>query len=435
MGAAARVWSAAAHPRGPNGRFIKGGGGDNSNSTSRPSLADAVRGTAAGGPKRQRAERLATPASRPTPAASGRPRPGSAAAMFAAGSGKGRIHAATSRPATSSAPSSRPSVSHQASAPGAMKSDIRAAVAKLQQEQGGWVGLADLREHLGAGRSRKDVDAALNELLDEPGVRIIPVANTKALKPRDREAAVRIGGEDSHAISIDSRQAPKAKAAPNSSGPAPAAKAAPATAPRSRDHAAKAEALRLLTGERQARPAAGDTGRHPGYDGLDPRELDLILGDNSINTAGMSLEQKRAALAAYDKRIGAARFGGPSQSPAATSTGSRERTEISGWKSGQSPRRAAKTTPEGAGTAEIGAALSSATTRDQGRAALSGLTVSQLRDVAAANGVTVGSSYSKAKIRDAILQQLVGRRLDSAAIHQMTAPKKSARQIMQTGGS
>lgn len=97
MGAARRAWNAADHPRGPTGRFIKGGGGSSA-STSRPSLAEAVRGTAAGGPKRQRADRLASPANSSAPAPRSGPRPGSAAAMFAAGAGKGRIHAATSRP-------------------------------------------------------------------------------------------------------------------------------------------------------------------------------------------------------------------------------------------------------------------------------------------------------------------------------------------------
>jgi hypothetical protein len=49
MGAARKAWDAAKHPRGPNGRFIKGGGGSQSSS-----LAEAVLGTAASGPKRQR---------------------------------------------------------------------------------------------------------------------------------------------------------------------------------------------------------------------------------------------------------------------------------------------------------------------------------------------------------------------------------------------
>lgn len=50
---ALEAWDPDRHPRGPGGRFIKLGGGGGS---SRPSLADAVKGTAASGPKRQRGE-------------------------------------------------------------------------------------------------------------------------------------------------------------------------------------------------------------------------------------------------------------------------------------------------------------------------------------------------------------------------------------------
>lgn len=80
-----------------------------------------------------------------------------------------------------------------------------------------WVGLADLRERL-AGMSREEQDAALRRMLrtadyNDPGrVRIIPIANTKALKPRDREAALHYGVEDLHAISFGDaspRPAPK----------------------------------------------------------------------------------------------------------------------------------------------------------------------------------------------------------------------------------
>lgn len=54
MGAARRAWDAAKHPRGPNGRFIKAGSAPEAPPARRPSLADSVLGTAAGGPKRQR---------------------------------------------------------------------------------------------------------------------------------------------------------------------------------------------------------------------------------------------------------------------------------------------------------------------------------------------------------------------------------------------
>jgi hypothetical protein len=80
---------------------------------------------------------------------------------------------------------------------------IRAAYRDLATRPGDWVGLADLRERLGP-VDRTAVDDTLRAMLRQDGVRIIPVANTKALKPRDREAAVRIGDEDNHALAIGS---------------------------------------------------------------------------------------------------------------------------------------------------------------------------------------------------------------------------------------
>ncbi|MBM0236292.1 hypothetical protein JNW88_02535 [Micromonospora sp. ATA32] len=82
-----------------------------------------------------------------------------------------------------------------------VESLIRAAYRELANTPGAWVGLADLRDHL-VGQERAAVDAALTALVRQAGVRIIPVANTKSLTPRDRAAAVRIGDEDNHALSI-----------------------------------------------------------------------------------------------------------------------------------------------------------------------------------------------------------------------------------------
>jgi len=78
---------------------------------------------------------------------------------------------------------------------------IRAAYQKLAEEPGGWVGLADLRAEL-RGRRRDTVDETLREMARQSGVRIIPVADTKNLTRRDKDAALKIGGEDNHAIAI-----------------------------------------------------------------------------------------------------------------------------------------------------------------------------------------------------------------------------------------
>ena len=86
----------------------------------------------------------------------------------------------------------------------AVESAIRSVYAGLADQDGGWVGLAPLRARLGAYR-RADVDRALRSLVVQPGVHIIPVANLKSLTSADREAALRLGGEDNHAIAIETR--------------------------------------------------------------------------------------------------------------------------------------------------------------------------------------------------------------------------------------
>ncbi|MCL6640029.1 MAG: hypothetical protein K6T92_01520, partial [Candidatus Rokubacteria bacterium] len=79
---------------------------------------------------------------------------------------------------------------------------IRTAYAKLATEPAGWVSLADLRELLDD-IPRAELDTALKWMAVQPGVRLIPVANQKSLSTRDREAALRFGGEENHAFAIE----------------------------------------------------------------------------------------------------------------------------------------------------------------------------------------------------------------------------------------
>jgi hypothetical protein len=79
---------------------------------------------------------------------------------------------------------------------------IRTAYAKLAPEPAGWVSLADIRELLDD-VTRPEVDAALRRVAVQAGVRLIPVANLKSLTARDRDAAIRFGGEDNHALAIE----------------------------------------------------------------------------------------------------------------------------------------------------------------------------------------------------------------------------------------
>jgi len=85
--------------------------------------------------------------------------------------------------------------------PGNVEASIRAVYEAMAKAPGEWVGLADLRERL-PGLDRTTVDDALRGMVHKEGVRIIPVANSKALQARDRAAALRIGDEDNHALSI-----------------------------------------------------------------------------------------------------------------------------------------------------------------------------------------------------------------------------------------
>lgn len=78
---------------------------------------------------------------------------------------------------------------------------VRAAYRDLAKAPGAWVGLADVRDRL-TDTDRDTVDATLRAMAGREDVRIIPVANTKSLTPRDRAAAVRIGNEDNHALAI-----------------------------------------------------------------------------------------------------------------------------------------------------------------------------------------------------------------------------------------
>jgi hypothetical protein len=77
---------------------------------------------------------------------------------------------------------------------------VRRAYADLAAEPEGWVSLTDLRRRLD-GLSRHELDRVLKDL-DGHGVTLIPEANQKTLTADDRAAAVRIGGEDNHLLSM-----------------------------------------------------------------------------------------------------------------------------------------------------------------------------------------------------------------------------------------
>lgn len=83
-----------------------------------------------------------------------------------------------------------------------LKEMIVAAYRGLAREPRGWVGLADLRSSLGDAATT-EVDAVLKELSRTGQAKLVPESNRKLLTAEDRAAAVRIGGEENHMLSIE----------------------------------------------------------------------------------------------------------------------------------------------------------------------------------------------------------------------------------------
>ena len=79
---------------------------------------------------------------------------------------------------------------------------IEAGYRSLAAGSGEFVSLRELRLRL-PGRPRPDVDAALAALFTAQRINLIPQSNQRALSEADREAALRIGGECKHLISIE----------------------------------------------------------------------------------------------------------------------------------------------------------------------------------------------------------------------------------------
>jgi hypothetical protein len=79
---------------------------------------------------------------------------------------------------------------------------IEAGYRSLAAAPGEFVSLRQLRLRV-PDRPRPDVDAALAALFTAQRVNLIPQSNQQALSDADREAALRIGGEYKHLISIE----------------------------------------------------------------------------------------------------------------------------------------------------------------------------------------------------------------------------------------
>lgn len=79
---------------------------------------------------------------------------------------------------------------------------IRTAYQKLARKAGDWVGLVDLRPMLGKAPV-KQVDEVLREMDRTGRAHLVPLADRRTLTDAVRAAAVRVGHEDNHRISIE----------------------------------------------------------------------------------------------------------------------------------------------------------------------------------------------------------------------------------------
>lgn len=87
--------------------------------------------------------------------------------------------------------------------PAQAEEQLRTAYTRLAARPGGWVSLVSLREAV-PGLARAEVDAALVNLYQQPGVSLIPEENQKVLTAADRAAAVQIGDQNKHLMAIES---------------------------------------------------------------------------------------------------------------------------------------------------------------------------------------------------------------------------------------
>jgi hypothetical protein len=73
---------------------------------------------------------------------------------------------------------------------------------QLAAKQGDWVRLADLRSLL-SGAKKPEVDRVLKEMSRARQAHLAPSPDPKSVTAADRDAAIRIGGEDNHLLMVE----------------------------------------------------------------------------------------------------------------------------------------------------------------------------------------------------------------------------------------
>lgn len=118
------------------------------------------------------------------------------------GTVRGRLPIAKSRPR----PAAKPATPEPAADTPESRFDkaLTEDVQKLTRgKTQGWAGLVDLRKTLDArGLSRAEQDKHLKRMSSEGKIHIVPEDNRKVLNQADHDAAIRIGGEDNHLVTL-----------------------------------------------------------------------------------------------------------------------------------------------------------------------------------------------------------------------------------------
>lgn len=421
-----RALEARHNLRGPDGRFIKAGGGG----SDRPSLADAVRGTAALGPKRQRADkggmsvadavrsaaRRSDSTGRPTQrtpehhraegahdvadevdralADAGVPdevRQQIAARARAVADGHGPRKRAPSKPTpppspAESAPSPPvPAGPRREGIDGLL--DVLADIPSANERSLGREPLVDTIR-----RTQADVEAGRispqegSDRLNKLSVRYSTIPG-----PTNDAISTAIGDAATHLRSL-----------PGLPRPTHASSVNPAHETAVRDAVAK------LSGGREGE-WVGLADLRAELGGMSREEQDAALRQ-MVRSPGVQIEEQtnQKALRQRD-RDAAIRIGGRDQHV----------IQIGPAPAPSRPKPSKARNFDRAAAANVASKLETASSMDDGRAALDGLTVPQLRQVAEMLGVAVGSGDTKAKALDRIVNSVVGRRLDSAAIGRM----------------
>lgn len=310
---------------------------------------------------------------------------------------------------------------------------VRAAYDELKAEPDGWVSLDRLRARLGG--TRAEQDRLLSALDDQRRIRLAPYPHRAQLPQSAHDAAIRVGGEDQHMIAIES--GPIGANTPHPATPE-AVHTSGATTPdaveaavrelggSSHDFASLTDLRKRLGGTRQEQDRLLVQMARDRRIYLQPEENQKTLTE-ADRAAAVDLVGEPKHLVRLGKNAQAPQQpGGGEPRTYQTDTGGRiTREEAAVRMFGTEGARSRLASAGGKiampPPAEIGAQLRAATSRQQARDIIAGMSVAQLRAFAATHGVPVRSGDNKTQLRDAIVQVLAGARIDAGAIFRNSA--------------